>query len=129
VEYLNKLSEFINNPPTERYNITNPEEVALLNEKITQSEFVPLFFSFSDDIIGHVDRMNEIASEYLLSETLRYIDITLISHAVCSIIIFLTFFIFISKPIKKQLRVIDSLTNLTFSIPSSIYNSSPKLKK
>ena len=126
---MNKLNEFINNPPTCTHNVTDPAEMAIINSEIFESDYVRLFFSLSDDIIGHIDKMNEIASEYLLNETEKYIDITLISHAICSVIIFITFFIFISRPLKKQLLVIDSLTNITFSIPSSIYNSSPKFKK
>jgi len=128
VEYLNKLNEFINNPPSTTYNLTNPDEIAILNTEISNSEYIPLFQSLSEDIIGHIDRMNEVAIEYLMKETIKYIDYTLFIHGVSTVVIFVTFYVFVTFPIKKQLRVIDTLTNVTFSIPSSVYNSSPKMK-
>eukprot|EP00833_Pecoramyces_ruminatium_P010887 jgi/Orpsp1_1/1184919/evm.model.c7180000091552.1 len=128
VEYLNKLREFINNPPTKSYDLTDPDEIALLNIDISNNEYLPFFQSVSEDIVGHNDRMSELAIEYLTNEISTYIKYTLLLHAFSSTVIFVTFFIFVTFPIKKQLRVIDTLTNVTFSIPSSVYNSSPKMK-
>ncbi|ORX80370.1 hypothetical protein BCR32DRAFT_293881 [Anaeromyces robustus] len=128
MEYLNKLNEFINNPPTCTHNLVDPNDIAVIDNEIRQSEYVGLFFSMSDDIIGHIDRMNELASDYLFYETNLFIKIILYTHIVCSFAIFIIFFIFVSIPIKKQLRVIDSLINITYSVPSSVYNASPKLK-
>ena len=129
VEYLNKLNEFINNPPTKTYDLTNIDDIAKLNSDIFNSEYIPLFRSLAEDVVGHIDRMNELAIEYLMNETRSYSDYTLILHIISSVVIFVTFYSFVTFPIKKQLRVIDTLTNITFSIPSSVYNSSPKMKK
>ncbi|KAG4091274.1 hypothetical protein H8356DRAFT_953183 [Neocallimastix lanati (nom. inval.)] len=128
VEYLNKLNEFINNAPSCKYNIMNQSETLLANSEIRESIYISILMALSYDITGHIDQMNSLGTQYLLDEAKKYIKITLLIHGVSSFLIFVTFFIFISRPIKRQLRVMDSLTNITFSIPSSIYNSSPKVK-
>jgi len=128
VEYLNKLSEFINNPPVHHYDLRNVDDLVSIIYDIAGSLHIQLFKKLSDDIIAHINAMNDIGTKSLLNDAVTYIQITLLAHALCSILIFITFYIFVSRPIKKQLRVIDSLTNITFSIPSSIYNSSSKVK-
>jgi hypothetical protein len=128
VEYLNKLNEFINNAPSCKYNIMDQSEALLANSEIRESIYISILMALSYDISGHIDQMNSLGTQYLLDEAKKYIKITLLIHGVSSFLIFVTFFIFISRPIKRQLRVMDSLTNITFSIPSSIYNSSPKVK-
>jgi len=129
VEYLNKLSEYIANPPQAKYDVLTVEGQLGIFLDIVYSPYVQFLKKMSDDISGHIDLMNEIGADYLESEALNFQKITLLTHVICSLLIFITFFIFVSRPIKKQLRVIDSLTNITFSIPSTIYNSSPKIKK
>jgi len=128
VEYMNKVNDFINNIPKKTYDLTDQESIAELNQDIIDNEYFSLFSRLGDDIKGHINVMNDLGSEYLLHEANKYMQLTLIFHGICSVCIFSTFYVFVTRPIKKQLRVIDSITNITFSIPSSIYNSSPKLK-
>jgi len=128
VEYLNKLAEYIANPPQAKYDVLTTEGLLGIFMDIVYNPYVQFLKKMSDDISGHIDLMNELGAEYLENQAKKYQKITLIAHEVCSVLIFITFFIFVSRPIKKQLRVIDSLTNITFSIPSSIYNASPKIK-
>jgi len=129
VEYLNKLKDYINNMPEQKYDLTNQMSIKMLNVELLNNEYLKLFKNLGNDIGGHVTVMNELGVSYLLGESTKYINYTLISHAICSTLIFITFYFFVSRPIKQQLRVVDSLTNLTFSIPTSIYNSSPKIKR
>jgi len=130
IEYLNKFNEFINNGIIDHhYNTTDPGDVFEMLMEAATNSYVQFFISLSQDIIGHVDTINELGTGYLLREARLYSNISLIAHCVCSILIFFTFFIFVSRNIKKQLRVMDVLTNVMFSIPSTLYNQSPKIKK
>jgi len=129
VEYLNRMKDYINNIPDKNYDLRNQMSIKMLNIELLSNVNINLFKNLANDISGHITYMNEKGDAYLLKVSTKYVDITLIAHGVCTVLIFITFFIFVTKPIKQQLRVVDSLTNITFSIPSSIYNSSPKLKK
>ncbi|ORX61198.1 hypothetical protein BCR36DRAFT_8189 [Piromyces finnis] len=128
IEYINKVKDYINNIPERNYDLTNSTSIRELNLEILNNKYFILFKNLGSDINGHIDVMNELGSTNLLTNSNKYLNITLMSHIACSILLFITFFIYISGPIKKQLRIIDSLTNITFSIPSSVYNSSPKIK-
>ncbi|OUM68487.1 hypothetical protein PIROE2DRAFT_58037 [Piromyces sp. E2] len=122
------LEDYMNGIPVESYDLTNQTSIMELDFDIINNQFFNLFNNLKGDISGHISVMNELGAAYLLDETEKYMRITLAGHAVCSTIIFIIFYFFVSKPIKQQLRIIDSLTNITFSIPPSIYNSSPKIK-
>ncbi|OUM57145.1 hypothetical protein PIROE2DRAFT_65169 [Piromyces sp. E2] len=128
IELFSKLKDFINDPPQKRYNLTDQEEVRELYYDILGSPYIQLIRKLSEDIIGHTEQMNQLGISYLENEIDKYKEITIICHATSSIIIFITFYFFVTRPVKKQLRAIDCLTNVTFSIPSSIINSAPKLK-
>jgi hypothetical protein len=128
VEYLNKLNDYINNPPIRNYDITDPVDLLNIIFDIAYSPYIQFFKMISDDISANIDKMNELGTEYLINEAHYYTKVTLIGHSICSLSILITFYIFVSRPIKKQLRVIDSLNNIIFSIPRTVYNTSPKLK-
>ena len=123
------MKDYINNIPDRNYDLKDQMSIKMLNIELLSNINYNLFKNLGNDISGHITAMNEIGDAYLLKESEKYIEMTLLAHAACSILIFLTFYFFVSRPIKQQLRVVDSLTNITFSIPSSIYNASPKLKK
>ncbi|ORX52083.1 hypothetical protein BCR36DRAFT_582599 [Piromyces finnis] len=95
----------------------------------TTNTYITTFISLSQDIIGHINVINEIGSDYLIQNAEFYSNLTLFVHCIFSIFIFITFFIFVSRTIKKQLCVMDVLVNVMFSIPSSLYNQSPKIKE
>ncbi|ORX78592.1 hypothetical protein BCR32DRAFT_282151 [Anaeromyces robustus] len=129
VEYINRVNEFLTNIPEKHYDLKNVTEIKEAYDYIMNDPYIQAIKYLSYDIIGHIDAMNELGTEYIrnLIETYEYV--TLIGHIIGSLIIFITFFFFISKPIKKQLRVIDVLINITFSIPSNIYDLSPNMKE
>jgi len=129
IEYLNKFNEFVDqNIEKYNFNTEDPNDILQMFVIATTNPYVKTFLSLSEDIIGHIDIMNEIGTNYLIEKASFYSYISLISHSICSVIIVITFFIFISRNIKKQLRIMDVLINIIFSLPSSIYNSSPKVK-
>lgn len=70
----------------------------------------------SEDILGFIDQMTDVAINHIIFLVNRFKRISLITHIASSLIIFISFFIFITIPIKKQLLAIDSLVNITFSI-------------
>ncbi|OUM63510.1 hypothetical protein PIROE2DRAFT_9927, partial [Piromyces sp. E2] len=130
IEYLNKFNEFINSEIIERnFNKSDYGDVLEMLIEATTNNYIQTLISLSQDIIGHIDVINQMGTDYLLHHAKLYSNISLISHCACSVIIFFTFFIFVSRNIKKQLRIMDVLTNVMFSIPSSLYNQSPKIKK
>ncbi|KAG4093225.1 hypothetical protein H8356DRAFT_1312021 [Neocallimastix lanati (nom. inval.)] len=128
VEYLSRLNEFINNGENYYfiYNYTVKEEVNKLLKFINENPYIEVLSKLSEDIVGHVDKMNELGSEYLINEAKKYLRWTLMLHALETFLIYITFYIFISRPIKHQLRLMDNITNISFSIPSSVYNTSPR---
>ncbi|ORX86171.1 hypothetical protein BCR32DRAFT_290158 [Anaeromyces robustus] len=128
VEYLTKLSEFLNQLPEKKYDLTNQEEIKQMYDDIMANPYVQFIKKISEDILGFIDQMADQGITYMRNEIIKYRKITLICHIITSTTIFITFYFLITKPIKKQLRVMDSLINVTFSIPSAVYNSSPKLK-
>eukprot|EP00833_Pecoramyces_ruminatium_P003157 jgi/Orpsp1_1/1177189/evm.model.c7180000060512.1 len=128
VEFLNKVKEFIDNPPVRNYNLTDQNDLKKIVEEVETNPYMRIFAKLTDDITGHINYISEEGTEYLTSQTIKYRNITLIVHGVCSFLIYATFFVFVSRPIKKQLRSMDSMTNVTFSIPTSIYNSCSKVK-
>ncbi|ORX78591.1 hypothetical protein BCR32DRAFT_282150 [Anaeromyces robustus] len=129
VEYVNKVNEFISNNPEKHYDLKNATEIKEAFDYITNDPYIQAIKYLSYDIIGHIDAMNELGTQYIRSLIETYEYVTLIGHIIGSLIIFITFFIFISRPIKKQLRIIDVLINITFAIPSTIYGSSQKMKE
>jgi len=129
VEYINKVNEFISNAPDLHYDLQNPVEIKDAFDYIMNDPYIQAIKRLGFDITGHIDAMNELGTQYISDLVVKYEYITLIFHIIGSLIIFFTFFIFVSGPIKRQLRVIDVLTNITFSIPSTVYNSIPKIKK
>eukprot|EP00833_Pecoramyces_ruminatium_P004013 jgi/Orpsp1_1/1178045/evm.model.c7180000063836.1 len=129
VEYLNKVNEFITLAPEKHYDLKNATDLNNALEYIMNDPYLQGIKYLSYDIIGHIDTMNEVGTQHITDIIEEYEIYTLYFHILGSLIIFITFFIFVSRPIKKQLRLIDVLTNITFAIPSSIYNSSPKMKK
>jgi len=128
VEYINKVNEFISNAPDLYYDLQDPVDIKEAFDYIMNDPYVQAIKYLGFDITGHIDAMNELGTQYISDLVVKYEYITLIFHIVGSFVIFFTFFIFVSKPIKRQLRLIDALTNITFSIPSTIYNSIPKIK-
>ncbi|ORX81371.1 hypothetical protein BCR32DRAFT_268314 [Anaeromyces robustus] len=129
IEYINKFNEFVNlDMEKHSFNIKDPNDILQMLTIATTDPYINTFLSLSEDIQGHIDIMNEIGTNYLIKEANFYSYISLISHSICSLLIVITFFIFISRNIKKQLRVMDVLTNNIFSLPSSVYNLSPTVK-
>jgi len=110
------------------YDLQDPVDIKEAFDYIMNDPYVQAIKYLGFDITGHIDAMNELGTQYISDLVVKYEYITLIFHIVGSFVIFFTFFIFVSGPIKRQLRVIDVLTNITFSIPSTVYNSIPKIK-
>jgi len=129
VEYLSKLSDFINQTPEKKYNLTNQNEIKEMLSDILTNPHIQLLKKLSEDILGFIDQMDDIGIKYLVQKLKDNRESTLYCYILSSLIIYVTFYFFVSKPIKKQLRAIDSLINILFSIPPSVYNSSPKLKR
>jgi len=129
IEYLTKLGDFINQLPERKYDLTNQEEIKEMLEDILDNQYVQLTKKLSEDILGFIDQMADVGINHIIFLVNRFKKISLLTHILSSLIIYISFYIFITIPIKKQLRAIDSLVNVTFSIPSSVYNTSPKLKR
>ncbi|ORY24906.1 hypothetical protein LY90DRAFT_630109 [Neocallimastix californiae] len=129
VEYLSNLSDYIDEEHEKKYNLTDQEEIKEMITNILANPRVQLLKKLSEDILGFIDQMNDIGITYLVQKLKSYKSNTLIFHISSSLIIYISFYLFVSRPIKKQLRAIDSLVNITFSIPSSMYKTSPRLKK
>jgi len=129
IEYLNKFNEFINNDYGNRnFNRSDYEDILEMFIESTTNPYIQTFISLSDDIIGHIDVMNEIGTNKLAEDAFLYLNISLVGHCISSLLIVIFFFIFVSRNIKKQLRVTDALTNILFSMPYTVYNTSPKIK-
>ena len=130
IEYLNKFNEFINNDYGNRhFNRSDYEDILEMFIESTTNPYIQTFISLSDDIIGHIDVMNEIGTTKLIEDANLYSNMSLVVHCIGSLIIVILFFIFVTRNIKKQLRATDTLTNILFSMPFSVYNTSPKIKK
>ncbi|KAL6608800.1 hypothetical protein LY90DRAFT_622039 [Neocallimastix californiae] len=129
IEYLNKFNEFINNEiEVHNYNLNESSDILRMLIDVSTNQYIKLFQSLSEDIIGHIDQMNYLGTAYLIKYAHIYSNLSLINHFIFSVLIVVTFYIFVSKNIRKQLRVMDVLTNIIFIIPSTFYSSSPKLK-
>jgi len=128
VEYINKVNEFLTNAPDLHFNLTDATDVKAAYDYIMNDPYIHGIKHLSYDITGHIDAMNELGTQYITELVEEYQNITLYCHIIGSIIIFLTFFVFVSRPIKRQLRLIDNLINITFAIPATVYNTIPKVK-
>jgi len=129
VEYLSKVGDFIEKIPERKYNLRDQNELKEMVNDILSNQYIQLMRKISEDIQGQMDQMNTVGFKYLADKISIYRKVTLICHAISSIIIYISFYFLITKPIKKQLRAMDSLNNIVFSIPSAVYNVSPKLKE
>ncbi|ORY25903.1 hypothetical protein LY90DRAFT_629565 [Neocallimastix californiae] len=129
VEYLNKFNEFINNEvENHNYNQNKSSDILQMLTDISTNPYIKLFHDLSEDIIGHIEQINELGTTYLIKYAHFYSNISLIYHFICSVFIVVTFYIFVTRNFKKQLRVMDQLTNIIFIIPPNLYNLSPKIK-
>jgi len=129
VEYINKVNAFIANPPEKYYNLTNVADIKDAFEYIMNDPYIQTIKYLAYDITGHIDSMNELGTQFITNLVEDYEITTLILHTIGSLIIYFTYFIFVSEPIKNQLRIVENLINIVFSIPPSIYNTSSKMRE
>ena len=128
VEYLSNLADYLNDLPQKKYNLEDQNEVRELLYDLLDNPHVQLIKKLSEDILGFIDQMDDIGINYLVNKITKFKKAMLICHLSSSVIVFILFYFFVTKPIKKQLRAIDSLINIIYSIPHSVYNTSPVLK-
>jgi len=129
VEYINKVNEFLSNPPEKHYDLTNSTDIRNAFDYIMNDPHIQAIKSLAYDITGHIDSMNELGTQFITNLVEDYEITTLILHIIGSVIIFLTYFIFVSHPIKKQLRIVENLINTVYAIPPAVYNGSAKMKE
>jgi len=110
IEYLNKLNEFINNPPVgKKYDLNNSTEIKSAFKDVIYNVYIQLFNKMADDIKGHIDKMNEIGSHYVFEIASAYRKYTLYAHGICTFLIFITFFIFSTSKFKYIIFIHDNI--------------------
>ena len=128
-EYLNKLNDFINNPQIIHDMILIPEDLRRILVQVLDHPFIKFHNKIVKDIAGHTFRYIEKARVVLMDKVVTMLKTLLFVHMITIIIIVFAFLIYIKNQIKHQLNLIDELISIIFTVPLTIYNSSPKLKK
>ncbi|ORX82060.1 hypothetical protein BCR32DRAFT_267894 [Anaeromyces robustus] len=126
-EYIDKLNEFFGNMEGD-YAISLIKPLDEVLHKILDHPFLSFYKKIIYDIAGHTLKYNEIGCEYLMKDVSFYLSLTLYTHCITSILLLILFSFYVTKKIKQQLHIMDVLTNVVFSVPLTLYDSSPRLK-